>query len=216
MNARHTLRPAHRLLLLVLACGAAASLYFASRAAVADSLILQSRWQLTQWLQAGTTSVRAVDWGRVRNDFAKAQQWASGDPQIDEGLGHLYALRAVNSRAMPDLESAMLDQAIAYYREAIARRPMSPHPWANLALALHYRKTDAASLWQAYDRAYRYGQREGAVQRILAEIGFARWAEAGGQRQGELTALVDNAYPHSRNDLIAIARRHGNASFESR
>ena len=216
MSSVSTLRPTQRLILLVLACAAVASLYVGLRAALADTLMLRARWQLTQWQQTGVTAVPAIDWGMARNDLVKALQWAPGDPQIREGLGYLYALRAINSRAIPELESAMLDQAIAYYRAAIVRRPMSPHPWANLALALHYRNAEAASLWQAYDRAHQYGQREAAVQRILAEIGFARWAEAGVQRQAALTVLVDTAYPHARNDLIKIAERNGRNNFESR
>lgn len=185
-----------------------ASLYFGLRAGLADSQSIQSRWQITQWQGGKLPLPKIAEWGTARNDLVAALRWTPNDPQLHEYLGYLYGLRAINSRAIPELEQAMLADSISYFRQAVVARPMSPYAWVNLSLALHFKRSHDEALWQAWERAWQYGNREAGVQRVLAEIAFARWQEAGTKRQIKLIDMIDSARPHSRGDLVAIAKRY--------
>ncbi|MGE5469179.1 MAG: hypothetical protein ACM3X0_00140 [Bacteroidota bacterium] len=202
------------LLLAVLLAAAAASLYVGFKAASADAISLQARWQISQWQAAGAQARPGpAELGAVRNDLMAALDWTPGDPQLYENLGYVYGVRAARAEAIPELNQAFLADSIGYYRQATTLRPMSTYAWANLALGLHLQGDPPESIWPAYDRAYRYGNREAGVQRILAEIGFAHWAQAGAERQGQLIRMIDIAYPHAKGDLVRIAEHHGKAGL---
>ena len=194
-----------------LLAGSAGALYFATTAALADVTLLQARWQITQWQKTPQLGPTAIEWGQARNALVAAQRWTPGEGQIYENLGYLYALRAISSRGIPELEQAMLAETIGNYRAAVTRRPMSPYAWANLALALYLKGSEPALMWQAYDRAYLYGQKERSVLQTLGEIGFKHWDTAGEVRQSQLLALVANALESHRELLRAAALRHGRA-----
>jgi len=195
--------------LLVLLAGAGASLYFGLTAALSDAMTMQARWQIAQWQSNPLEQPKAPDLGRIRNDLMSALRWTPADPQIYENLGYLYGVRANSLHALPELEQAMLENSIAYYKTAIALRPMSAHAWANLALALHLKTGQQEAMWSAYDRAFQYGNREAGVQYILAEVGFSCWEEAGTARQLQLLHLIDTAYPHTKYTLLKIAQKYG-------
>ena len=197
--------------------GAISAVWVAGRAAWADMLQLSVRYNISQW-QAGKAALPSIAvWGDARNTLVQALAVTPDDPQIYENLGYLYALRAVSAKDIPELHQAMLAQAQEYYRAATRLRPMSPYPWANIALASHYQGEDpgeaGAPLWDAYDRAMAYGQREPAVQAMLAEVGFARWGELTEPRRSQLLAMVNQALPHSKQQLLEIARRNGHAAL---
>lgn len=198
-----------RTLLILLCVGMAASLYFGGSAAVADALSLQSRWLINQWQASKQSPPTPSEWGRARNELVAAQKWVPDDPQVNEYLGYLYGLRASKALGIPELKQAMLNESISYYRLATVKRPMSPYAWANLSYALHSMGGQNDAMWEAFDRAYQYGNREGGVQRTLAEVGFSHWNEAGTQRQTQLTAMIDSALDYSRGNLIAIATKYG-------
>ncbi len=203
----------HRTLTVVLLVGAISAAWMGGCAAWADVLQLQVRYNISQW-QAGKIPAPSISaWGEARNALVQALAITPGDPQIHENLGYLYGLRALSSKDIPDLYQALLGQAQVYYRNATRLRPMSPHPWANIALASHYRGDAGPSLWDAFDRAMAYGQREPAVQKNLAEVGFSRWGELTESRRSQLLAMVNQALPHSKSQLLDIARRHGHSAL---
>jgi len=211
--ATTSLGPGTRGLLAIILLGAGASLYFAVSAAFSDAASLQARWQISQWQADERLKPKPAELGRVRNDLLAALRWTPGDPQIHESLGYLSGVRAAGARAIPELEQAMLEESIADYRTAITLRPMSAYAWANLALAMHLKGGEQEALWAAYDHAYLYGNRETGVQRILAEVGFSHWDEAGAERQGQLVHMIDIAYPHARGDLTRIAGKYHKESL---
>lgn len=208
-NVKNRLGWLERLTLTVVLSLSVVSLYFGVTAAWSDAVTLQARWQISQWQQGKQPHPKLPEWGRVRNDLAAALSWSTGDPQLFENLGYLYGIRAASSRGIPELEHALLIDSIGFYRKATTLRPMSPYAWANLALGLHLQEGAQPTMWPAYDRAYRYGNRESGVQRILAEVGFSRWEEAGSLRQAQLVEMIGGAYPHAKGELIKIAQKHG-------
>ncbi len=132
-----------RLFLLVILVAALAASWIAIRALVADVLTMQARWQVVQWQRTPGPLPAPGDLGRVRNQLVAGLAWTPGDPQLLENLGYIYGLRAVRAARLPELQRPMLDEAIANFRQALNRRPMSPYTWVNLATALEMR--DGAS-----------------------------------------------------------------------
>lgn len=226
MSAHTVTRTARRFVLLTAVLGMAASaLWVASRAALADVQLLQVRWQIGQWRNGSAALPNIVDWGTARNTLSGALAMAPDDPQIHESLGYLYAIRAQSAAKLPALFKPLMRQAQDSYRTAARLRPMSGVTWANVALASHLLNDDyyyghttpinqQTLLWDAFDRALLYGQREPYVQRTAAEIGFTRWAQLPPSRRSQLLAMVANAWPPDRSVLLTLAHTHGRAEAD--
>ncbi|TCS71928.1 hypothetical protein EDC61_10766 [Sulfuritortus calidifontis] len=192
---------------------AVVSAYHGGRAALADAFTLKARWQIGQWRDGEDLPAEIEKWRNARDDLQQALALTPDNPQLYDDLGFLYALRAYRALAVPDLARPLLQQALTYYRQASLRRPMSPHTWANIALARHYLGESGPELWQAFDLAMAYGQNEPAVQTGLAEIGLARWGTLSPERKAALRAAHARALPTLQKQLVAIARRHGVADY---
>lgn len=200
------------LFLAALAIASLASMYVGISAAIGDARAMAARWQIMQW-QKGKAPPKAVQLGMAKKELQAALAWVPEDPQINESIAYLFRVRANAARGIPELEQGMWREAAEHYRAALGQRPMSPYAWANLAFSLHRLGNDETAMWQAYDRAFRYGQREKGVQLILAALAFERWDEAGGERRDALSELVRNALPDSRKDLLATAAKYGKESL---
>lgn len=201
------------LLLVAILCGMAASLYVAALAGLSDVKGMRARWQIGQWQVNDRLKPKAAEIGRARNELLAALEWQPGDPQMLEHLGYLYGIRANFARNLPELEGPMLEEAVAYYRAASVLRPMSPYPWANIAYGLHRLNVEPQAMWQAFDRAIRYGQREGNVQIRLVQIGLARWDEAGEARRTRLQEIINDARGRARKDILRQLEAEGRSEL---
>lgn len=221
----HAVRTVRRAGLLAVVAGMAAStLWVAGQAAVSDVQLMQVRWQIGQWRSGSAPLPHIVDWGTARNTLSGALATAPDDPQIHESLGYMYAIRAQSAAKLPALFQPLMRQAQDSYRNAARLRPMSGVTWANVALASHLlaatssapaqQQSQQALLWDAFDRALLYGQREPYVQRTTAEIGFARWAQLSPLRRSQLLAMVASAWPSDRPVLLTIAHTYGRAEAD--
>ncbi len=215
--ARRVLRV---LALAVLAWACVAAVAVIVPAARADLATIHTRWQIEQWSLGKAPQPGIVAWGKARNAIADALRITPNDPNLHENLAYLYASRAQLSAAVPDLATSFMSQALASYQAAARLRPMSGSTWANIALASHtlqpqpveqanHPEAPPPLLWQAFDKAMAYGQREPAVQQALAHVGFARWDELSPERRTALLAMTTLAAPHAQPALAEIAQRHG-------
>jgi hypothetical protein len=59
-----------------------------------------------------------------------------------------------------------------------------------------------AELWAAFDKALAYGRNEPAVERMLAEIAFARWSSLDLQRADAIRALIADLPEKLRKPLL--------------
>ncbi len=205
MSAFSRLRWPHILLLSVVFLIGVGAIYSAFTFMMADFKSMRSRWQIEQWQKNPRRPPSVPDMGRAGNDLLAALAWTPKDPQLYEGLAFVHALRASRLSMLPDVQQALFDEAIVNYRQALRLRPMSAHAWSNLALALHYRQNDEAGLWQAFDQAYRFGQREGRVQLLLAQIALARWDALGDVRQQQVRQIFSEARGKTRKALLKLA-----------
>lgn len=197
--------------MLLLGCLLAASvlsLRTALQTGWADFQLMKPRSVIQRWQNSATPPSFKV-WGITRNELVRIQGMNPTDPQLVESLGYLYGLQAMRIKsALPEMQGMLLDQAIAHFRAAIPLRPMSPYAWSNLAFALHEKGENSVELWSAFDRAFKYGQREISVQRQLAEIGFARWAELDQLRQNQIREIVATTDRKTRKELLSAALNH--------
>jgi len=178
----------------------------AVRAGWHDFLFMKPRAVVDSWRNGAPPGMKL--WGLTLEQLKQAQARNPDDPQVEEGLGYLYALQAMRSRDIPELKQALLAESIGYFRSATRLRPMSPYAWSNLALALHENDEAPEEMWAAFDRAMLYGQREIAVQKQLAEIAFARWSEVGQTRQAQMRQIVANVGEDYREALLDIVERN--------
>ncbi len=205
MRAFSGLRWPHLILLSVVLLLGISAVYSAVTFMMADFKSMRSRWQIEQWQKNPRRPPTMPDMAKASNDLQAALLWTPKDPQLYEGLGFVHAFRGSRLSMVPDLQQALFDEAITNYRQALDLRPMSPYAWANLALALHYRQTDDTGLWKAFDQAYRFGQREGRVQWILAQIALARWDALSEGRQQKVRQIFAEARGKTRKDLFKLA-----------
>lgn len=194
--------------IVALLAGALPSAYYGLTSAWSDLVLLKARWNLGQWREGTAPSPSAVELGETRNALNRALMLTPENPMIHEDLGYLYGIRAMKASGLPDLQNAMLSQTLEYFRRAAVLRPMSPHTWANIALANHYLGTIGPEFWDAFDRSLNYGRNEFPVQKILAEIGFSRWQELNDARRMALLAMISGAPENAQKSLAAIAARY--------
>ena len=163
------------LAIAVLAVPSALALNTAYRYGMADVTGMRARAMLDRWQgdPALVPSHDALD--LVRDELFLALRHVPDDPVALEGVAMTYALLVDRAAGLPALRALLLDEVVMLKRQALAQRPMSPYTWANLALALHLLDSEPEAMWDAYDRAYRYGAREVSVQVRLLEIALARW-----------------------------------------
>ncbi len=200
--------------IVALLAGALPSAYYGFTSAWSDFSLLKTNWNVMQWQEGKLALPSAVELGKARNALSNALMVTPGNPMIHEDLGYLYGVRATKASGIPELRNAMLSQSLAYFRSAAVLRPMSPHTWANIALANHYLGTVGPEFWDAFDRSLNYGRNEFSVQSTLAEIGFSRWQELSDVRRKALLAMISEAPDNSRKTFAAIAARYHRSELE--
>ncbi len=208
--------PAQRTLAIALGAflliGAGLSVAYGLPGALADARSLAARAQIDAW-RDGTPPKNGVEqrWIRVRDQLLAAIAIAPENPQFHSDLGYLHALRASQVpavseyAAMAELRQSLFAVAVEHYRNAAVLRPMFPYGWAHLALVKHYTNEADAELWSAYDKTYAYGRNEPSMQRILAEIAFARWSDLGNERRVALFGMVRDNPPKLNKPLLELA-----------
>jgi len=200
-----------RILLGILAAASLVTTWSAVRAGWHDFQFMKPRAVVDSWRSGTAPSIKM--WGKTLDELKALYKQNPDDPQVVESIGYLYALQAMRSSEIPELKQAMLDEAIVYFRASTKLRPMSPYAWSNLALALHEKDEANEEMWAAFDRAMRYGRREIAVQKQLAEIGFARWSEIGEVRQGQLREIYATVGEEYQEAMLDIAQRNNLEGF---
>lgn len=213
-------RPALSLLawalgLLLIVLTGVSSLWFVVPAAWEDAGTLRARTLISDWREGKGPAVTAELWNTMRNDLTDAALTSPGNAQFQDDLGFLYAARSQGMGVVPvgsparELQLALMDVAVGYYRAAARLRPTFPYSWTYLALALHLHDRHDEEFWAAFDRGMRYGNSEAALQPVLAQIAFAQWPEIGVERQKKVIDMVASAKEASRKNLLAMAERAG-------
>lgn len=199
--------------------GCAGALWVVVPTVRADLLTLKTRWHIDQWSTGKAPPPGAAAWGNAVNAIGDALALTPADPLLHENLGYLYASRAqalAAASAPQATTQSYMQQALESYQHSAALRPMSGTTWANVALAAHWlaraqpaSQAVPSALWPAFDKALAYGQREPQVQALLADIGFARWAELTEPRQAAMRSMLALVQPHAHGPVWAAAQAHG-------
>jgi hypothetical protein len=176
-----------------LVVGAVLSIYYLVPAAYTDFHVLRARAEVELMRDGQKSMPPAAEWGRLRNELVSALTNPPDNAQLLDDIAFLYAFRAQSMQDVPELDElrqSLLAESVVYYRAATKLRPMFPYDWAHLALSKHYVGEVDAELWAAFDKALAYGRNEPAIERMLAEIAFARWASLDPQRADAIRALI--------------------------
>jgi hypothetical protein len=173
--------------------GAMLSIYCVVPAAYIDFHTLRARADVELMRDGQKRMPPPAEWGRLRNELVGALTVPPENAQLLDDIAFLYAFRAQSMQDVPelaDLRQSLFAQSVVYYRAASKLRPMFPYDWAHLALSKHYVGDTDAELWTAFDNAFAYGRNEPAVERMLAEIAFARWSSLDLKRADAMRSLI--------------------------
>jgi hypothetical protein len=134
-------------------------------------------------------------------DLERAERWTPRNPYVHELKG-LLDVRRSN-------EPEYLIQSLVHFTRALELRPTSPYDWANIAAA-EYRIGDTGVIFQrAIVRAAELGPSEPAVQRTVADFGFAVWNESRKATREAVAAVVANGMRRDPKEMLQIAERRG-------
>lgn len=201
-------------LALAVAGFACLSLWHGGRAALSDVNSLAARWVVGEWRDGRGPGFTPELWQKTLNALQHGLATAPASAQLYDDLGYLYASRA-QALGTPAggpvfaYQQFLLEQAIINYRAAAELRPTFPYSWAYLALAKHLHQTLDDELWNAFDKAMRYGRNEAGVQPPLAQVAFAHWLNLTSDRRNNIEQMVAAAQPKVRAHLQSLAVQAG-------
>lgn len=137
---------------------------------MADLRIRFARDLFDNWSQK-TTPATIEDWNRVENTLLKAEKLTtSKHPDVKELLGKAYIVR---TGIVPiDLKESLVS-ALQYYQQAAILRPVSPYPWATIAIIQDALGRYDDSFDEALSKAVYYGQWNPDVLLMLTEVAFS-------------------------------------------
>ena len=191
------------------------SVWAGGPSAWSDAKSLQAHWLVGQW-RDGTGPVYSLPrWQQAHNDLQAALRLTPRNAQLLDDLGFLNVGRAMGlgkpeaGTSEHALQQALFARAIAHYRAATTLRPTFPYTWAYLALAKHFKGEEDPELWQAFDKALRYGRNEAGVQPAMAQVAFAHWNDLSPERKTQMAEMIKDAQPVPHKKLMDLAEENG-------
>jgi hypothetical protein len=177
------------------------------RIGAADAIVYDASVEMSTWSASGMTPADETSkW--VQSDLERAERWAPRNPYVHELQGLLDARHT----DAPEY----LTRSIVHFKRALELRPTSPYDWANIAAA-EYRIGDTGALFErAIVRAAELGPSEPAVQRSVADFGFAVWNEVGPATQEAIGRAVSNGMRRNPKEMLQIAERRGRLAIACR
>jgi tetratricopeptide (TPR) repeat protein len=184
----------------------------------ANALAMQPLARVRAWQAPRAPAPEITAWLQTRAALARALHASPRNSELQEAMAYLYLSAAFRPGQGTLLQVAYLRQALLHLEVAIQSRPMVPSAWANRALTLHRLlelQPGASevpqwrdSLWQAFDRALAFGQREQGVQRTLGTVAFAHWSQLSRARVEAVQQMLAQATPRQQQALAALAQAH--------
>ncbi len=180
------------------------ALTLAARNGLADLYSRPAKNFLQDKRDAGET-LSESEWHAVHVNLRQALDLVPNDPVTLTELGRLHRIQ---------LESETLDRsgierhgnlAVDYYEQAAMFRPAWPWVWSSLALIRFelYQET-SDDYHQALIRATRFGAWEGAVQRLVTELGLDTWASLTAAAKKAVLGTIDRALKRQPDGLFSI------------
>jgi hypothetical protein len=194
---------------------AVTSLWFVLQAAWIDASTLSARTTVNGWRDGSGPRMTSETWIKTRDKLKYALGEGSGNAQLYDDLGYLYAARSQSIGVVPingpayQIQQSLMDLAIQHYRTACELRPTFPYSWTYLALAKNFREQHDDEFWIAFDNALQFGRNEAALQGAIGEMAFALWSVMGTQRQQIVIVMVTTAKEELRNRLFDAATQAG-------
>ena len=133
----------------------------------------------------------------LRDGLSQASREVPGDPAPHELLG-LLELRTNGASAAGD-----------EFERALARRPVAPITWADLATQRYRAGNTDATFRIALLNAARLGPSEPGVQAIVANLGLAVWSELTADERGVVEGRVAAGMRRDSGQFLQIAGRRG-------
>lgn len=150
----------------------------------------------------------AETWGWIHDEVARVASTDPGNPNAQERLGTLGAVRMDNAEVAAESLEAI--------RQALVLRPVSPFPWAAYADALYRRGDTGKTFEAALERAVTLGPAEPGVQYRVALYGLAVYDEINESTRRAVDRAVAAGLRRDPQEVMTIAQRRGRLDIACR
>ena len=162
-----------------------------------------------QWAEGSATAPTRAAWDGVRTQLLQAQAVREASPVLQELLGNLHMVGALQPWASPAERSAWLAEAQRHYRRSLQLRPADGLTWALLAGALASSGDRGPGFAQALEQALTYGPNENHVQLQAMRLVLEFWDEVPQPLQDWAAGLFDAGTTSQRQAINAMAAPYG-------
>ena len=162
-----------------------------------------------QWAEGSAPAPSRAEWAAVRTTLLQAQAVREASPVLQELLGNLHMVGAVQEWASPAERSAWLADAQRHYRRSLQLRPADGLTWALLAGALARSADRGSDFAQALGQALTLGPNENHVQLQVMRLMLEFWDDVPPSLQDWATGLYDAGTTSQRQAINAMAAPYG-------
>ncbi len=135
----------------------------------------------------------------------RAERLAGRQPDVPGLRGRLYYWQAMNLASAGLERGALLDRAVAQYRQALALRPAWPYFWSNLAVAKAERGAFDPEFRRAVRRAVETGPWEPEIQLQLLRVDFLEQERIDRRSRERIDGMLDRALVIQPGEVMALA-----------
>jgi hypothetical protein len=182
----------------VLLLGCALCVWVAWPVGVASWRAMPAMADIRAWQQPRAKTPTLERMEPVRTALYQALAVQPRSAELLEAMGYWYWRAAQHPDQFVRVRPVYVGQALAYWQQSLQARPMAATTWGNTLLALHALHLQAPAppaLWEAFDKAWAYGQRDPQVRNALTQTALARWDELGPERQQHMRRLQASGWP---------------------
>lgn len=174
----------------------------------ADLAFIEPRHQIAQWIK-GRERYTAPQWYGAYKGMRQAIALSPGNPVLHEYMGALLALRGQSYWHSEVLRRAFYGDARRHQLTSLRLRPGNGRTWAGLALSQHALSDDPRSVARSINWALQYSPHDSRVQRQMAALVLARWAQAEPAQRNWVRRLYRDEKTRHRLQLQQMAKRYG-------
>lgn len=193
--------------LMVVALGATSVwiVQFSVQLIRADLTFIEPRYQITKWT-AGGEEPSIQEWANIYVQMRHALSVSPEDPVLHDYMGALFSLRGQSYWRSNVLRRAFFLDARRHQQLSLQLRPTNGRTWGALALSLHALQADVAAQIYAIDKANFYAPHDPVVQRQVAAVVMARWADLGPTQRNWLRNLYTDPRTRERLQLDRLMK----------
>ena len=161
-----------------------------------------ARWTKPGQQLNGNESAQVMAYLKTSLSYAPRNPWPL------ESMGALQ-LHIMRSQTDPRQAEAAARSAARYFALALAERPTSPFPWANLAMSKLSLGEQDETMLHAIEYAEKAGPWEPDVQQTVIFTGLAVWDKLNAERRAAVIRAMERTASRNPEKILVLAKSYG-------